>query len=302
MKEPNFFIIGAPKCGTTALYEYLKDHPEIYMSTPKEPHYFSTDFPSKSATFRTKDSYLKGCFTDVKPHHKAVGEASVWYLFSKTAIRNIKEFNPDARIIVMLRNPVDMVYSLHSQMRHSFYEDEKDFEKAWVLQETRKKGQKLPRRCNEVQFLQYFDVACFAAQLERVYEQFPQKQVKIIFFDDFCANPRQVYHDVLRFLEVSDDQRRDFSVVNANKEHRLYTLGNFLSHPPKFITAPIFKLKAIIGIKRLGVLDFFIMLNRQMFKRKPLSSDMKKVLIEVFKDEVVLLEKLTERNLSDWKK
>ena len=110
MPIPNFFIVGAPKCGTTALCEYLKYHPNVFMSTPKEPHYFAEDF-ERYRHVKTEDKYL-ALFGDCNDRHLMIGEASVFYLRSTRAVSLIRDFNPDAKIIVMLRNPVDMVYSL----------------------------------------------------------------------------------------------------------------------------------------------------------------------------------------------
>lgn len=99
MKEPNFFIIGAPKCGTTSLAHWLAQHPEVFMSPVKEPHYFSTDFPLTS--WRDPDDY-HSLFEGADTHHKAVGEASVWYLRSREAVPQIEAHYPGARYIVML--------------------------------------------------------------------------------------------------------------------------------------------------------------------------------------------------------
>jgi hypothetical protein len=112
--KPNFFIVGAPKCGTTALYEYLQPHPRIFLSRIKEPHYFARDLGSYPR-IKTAQEYA-GIFAESTSEHLALGEASVYYLRSAVAIPLIREFNPAARLIAMFRNPVDMVYSLHSQL------------------------------------------------------------------------------------------------------------------------------------------------------------------------------------------
>src|SRR6185312_16840962 len=100
---PNFFIIGAPKCGTTALSEYLRRHPNIGFSEQKEPHYFNDDFSSRH--IYSLDEYMK-CFASNSADKVAIGEASVFYLSSRSAVRNILQHMPDAKFIVMLRDPV----------------------------------------------------------------------------------------------------------------------------------------------------------------------------------------------------
>ena len=140
--KPNFFIVGAPKCGTTALYEYLRPHPNIFMSEVKEPHFFAKDFGAypRIKTLREYNAIFAGSTEE----HLRVGEASVYYLRSSVAIANIHEFNPEARLIAMFRNPVEMVHSFHSQLLYISEETVADFETAWRLQERRSRGLDLP--------------------------------------------------------------------------------------------------------------------------------------------------------------
>lgn len=138
MSDPNFFIVGAPKTGTTALCQYLSDHENIFLSEPKELFFWNTDFPGQVAHGRCKnlESYLKK-FADARPAHKAVGEGSTHYFVSETAIRNLMTFNPKARVIAMLRNPIDVAYAYHGELVFNFMETEKDFETAWRNQAAR---------------------------------------------------------------------------------------------------------------------------------------------------------------------
>ncbi len=137
MKFPNFFIIGAPKAGTTALSEYLRGHPQVFFSEPKEPHFFNDDFSARHTY--DMDTYLS-YFKDADEEYKAIGEGSVFYLSSKNAVPNILKKNPNAKFIVMLRNPVSMAQSWHAQAIHSFGETVLDFDKAWHLQDKRKES------------------------------------------------------------------------------------------------------------------------------------------------------------------
>jgi len=114
MRKPDLFIVGAPRSGTTALYEYLRSHPDIFMCTPKEPNYFSFDMNRPRAA-NTEEEYLR-LFKNA--HEKVAGEASVWYLYSKVAIAEIMRFNPDAKIIAMVRSPIDWFRSWHA---HRFF-------------------------------------------------------------------------------------------------------------------------------------------------------------------------------------
>ncbi|MFQ5518600.1 MAG: sulfotransferase, partial [Mariprofundus sp.] len=140
MLKPDFFIVGAPKCGTTAMYTYLQAHPDIFMSEVKEPYYFCSDLGFHR--FRNEQEYLK-LFSVASPQQR-IGEASTWYLYSSQAAAAIHAFNTDARIIVMLRNPVDMMYSLYSHFLYIGSEETDSFEAALAAEEERKHGNCIP--------------------------------------------------------------------------------------------------------------------------------------------------------------
>ena len=163
LKRPNFFIVGAPKSGTTALSEYLRGHPSVFMASPKEPHYFATDM-DQYRSISEPDDYFE-LFARANPQHLAIGEASVWYLYSTEAIGNIRNYNKNSKIIVMLRKPVDMIYAMHSQHLVSMGEDEPDFEKAWKLEAQRRAGNKLPKGILHRENLYYSQIAAYGSQL-----------------------------------------------------------------------------------------------------------------------------------------
>jgi hypothetical protein len=301
MKKPNFFIVGAPKCGTTALYEYLKTHPQIFMSSIKEPHYFSDDLSVKYRVFTDENTYLEKCFSGAGDSHKAVGEASVWYLYSNSAIENIRAFNPDSRIIVMLRDPAEMLHSLHSQLIYNFYEEEKDFIKALGIQEERKQGKNIPPLCPEPAFLQYRAVASFGEQLQRIFTCFPIKQIKVIFFDDFTRTPVTIYAETLDFLGVPQDGRADFPMVNANKRHRIEWLGKMILYIPPPLIRAANALKKLLGIKQLGITNLINRFNRVEISRTPLPENIRREIIFALHSDIELVECLTGRDLAHWK-
>ncbi len=116
MKKPSLFIIGAPKCGTTALCAYLANHPSVCFSEPKEAKFFHDDFSVEHRLATTEEEYLK-CFSHQQASDQVLAEGTVWYLFSQVAVRRILAFNPEAKFVVMLRNPVDLSHSLHGIRR-----------------------------------------------------------------------------------------------------------------------------------------------------------------------------------------
>ena len=200
--RPNFFIVGAPKCGTTSLHEYLQRHPEIFMPFFKEPHFFGSDLEgSRFRQFRAKpERYLK-LFRDARGE-KRIGESSPWYLTSERAAAEIQAYDPAAKIIIMLRNPIDMMYSMWSQFRYSGNEQIETFEEALAAEADRQAGRRIRRVAHCVTGLRYREMTRFARQVPRYFERFGRENVKIIIFDDFRSDTPAVFRDVLAFLEV----------------------------------------------------------------------------------------------------
>ncbi len=299
-RRPDFFILGAPKCGTTALSEYLRQHPRVFVSTPKEPHYFCDDFDYYYAPGqRTEEHYLR-LFDGAADDDLAVGEASVWYLYSVTAARNIMEFDPAARVIVMVRNPVELVPSLHSQLRYMLDESEPDPEAAWDMQEARRRGEHLPSTVRVPEFLQYGEAAKLGAQVRRVLEVVPREQVKVLVMDDLRADAGAVYRDALAFLGVPDDGRTEFPRVNENKVHQSAAVARFTQRPPSALVSVARGVKRVTGVERLGVLDRVRRGNRQVTRREEISPEFAQRLRDHFRDDVAELGELIGRDLGAW--
>lgn len=299
MKRPNFFIVGAPKCGTTALSEYLREHPRVFVTRPKEPHFFSRDFPYYYAPGQaTLDHYLR-LYEDADGGHLAVGEGSVWYLYSRRAVPEILAFDPAARIVAMVRNPVEMVPSLHSQMRYMRDENE-DLETAWRLQDERRRGREIPRTCRVPAFLLYGEAASLGAQVERLLEIVPSGQAKVIVFDDFRADAGAVYRETLDFLDVPDDGRQDFPRINENKMHRAETLARITQRPPRPLVHAATAVKRTLRVRKLGVLQRLRERNRVTAQRERISPGLERELKEYFRDDVARLGALLGRDLGHW--
>lgn len=217
MTAPNFFLIGAPKCGTTALSEYLRQHPRVFFCTPKEPNFFNRDYADRDTP--TLARYLD-YFAAADSTHTAVGEGSTAYLHSAVAVADILAFNPAARFLVMLRNPVETAPACHAQALLNGAEDVADFRRAWALQAPRRAGQRLPRGCREPKHLLYADYCRFAPQIERLYATVPAAQRKVIVFDDFAADPGRTYAEVLEFLGLPPHRPAEFARVNERRAIR----------------------------------------------------------------------------------
>jgi len=148
MRRPDFFILGAPKCGTTSLAAWLADHPKVFVSAVKEPHFFNTDGLRSITSSREFDAL----WVDVDDAAVAVGEASTHYLYSQEAVPRILAYNPRARFVVCVRNPVDMAPALHAERVWQGRETIRSFARAWALQDARRDGRHIPRtmRCSTV--------------------------------------------------------------------------------------------------------------------------------------------------------
>ena len=292
--------MGAPKCGTTALYEYLKQHPQVFMpEEAKEPNFFGSDFQNPFF-IRDESAYL-ALFAGARSERR-IGEASIWYLYSKRAASEIKSFAPAARIIIMLREPVEMLHALHSQLLFNGDEDEADFEAALAAEDDRKAGLKLPRNPQIVEALFYRDVVKYAEQVERYFNVFPETQVKVIIYDDLKQDAAKVYRETCAFLDVDTEFRPKFRVVNRNKRVRSQRLLRFTRQPPSILPGWAKGLAPLQARKDLmwKVVKAARRLNTRYEERTPMSSDLRKRLQSEFAPEVERLSLLLGRDLSHW--
>lgn len=299
INKPNFFIVGSPRSGTTAMYEFLRQHPEIFMSAYKEPHFFSTDLKPKTPwerKMRTEKGYGE-LFKNVNKE-KAIGEASVYYLFSKSAAKNIHEYNPKAKIVVMLRSPIEVAHSLFFLRQNNGYENVDTLSEAIKYEDLRRKGKKIPK--GSIHFTQsycYGDVVKFGEQLLRYYKYFSKKQVFVIRFKDFKENPGKVYKDLCKFLGVSTTFEPKFSTINQSKVARNKRIAYFLSNPPDILR------KIVIRTYSLSKYFFKLIekINSQTVKRKlTIDDDFKNQFNNKLKKDIDILSRLTKTSPNYW--
>jgi hypothetical protein len=217
---PDFFIVGHPKTGTTALYDMLRGHPQIFMPDLKEPTFFAAEIPRESHRGRspaTLEEYL-ALFAPAMPD-QVLGEASATYLWSPTAAGRIAELQPAARMIAILREPASFLRSLHLQNVQSHYETERDLRAALALEQERTLGRRIPRRCRRPQALLYSQYVRYAEQLRRFHAVFPREQLLVLVYDDFRADNEATVRRVLGFLGVDDEL--PVAVTEANPSVRM---------------------------------------------------------------------------------
>lgn len=292
-RHPNLFIVGAPKCGTTALAGYLARHPQIFISQPKEPHYFNDDFNNRHT--RSPAAY-RACFAGAAPRHHVVGEASVLYLYSEVAVPNILRCCGEAKFIVMVRNPLTMAPAWYSQAAYSaaFGETAPSFEAAWDLQPERRRGRAIPPICSAPKVLLYRELCSLGAQLQRLLAHTGRESVHVVVFDDFVSDTPGEYRKVLRHLGVEDDGRRSFPVMNAARRH---------AHPRfyhRFVSVRNTVKKALNIRGSLGVGGLMRLALSRDRLRHEVPDRVKNEMIREFSDDVRLLGGLLGRDLSGW--
>lgn len=298
--KPNVFIVGAPKCGTTSMHNYLDQHPEIFMSEPKEPRFFCKDFHAEAETNNSKQYFpaltldeYEECFHGAE-NYEVIGEASPIYLYSDVAIQKINEFNEDARIIVMLRDPVEQMYSWYYQSLQTGNEWTMSFKEALELESIRKQGKKLSSS-RFPSSLFYTELANFSEQIKRLNEVFPEDQIKFILLDDLKTNPERVYKSTLEFLHVKDKTfMPDFEVENPSSVPRS-KLFNKLKNPAEPIRKAIKKIvpRNII----LSIIDMIDYLNITTKPKPDIDPELREELMEMHDQNVRECADLTGRDL-----
>jgi hypothetical protein len=294
--RPNFFIAGAPKCGTSSMHDYLGQHPEVYMSEEmKEPGFFNPDL--RVHTVRrtdTEEKYL-ALFRNGTGKRR-IGESSTWYMLSNVAAKLIARWDGLAQAILMIRNPMDAAYSLHGQLLWSCNEHLEDFAEAIEAEEARRSGNKIRPECTSPDALQYTEVFTYTPQIKRFYEALGRERVKVIVFDDFILNTGQVYRDTLQFLGLDVEFEADFHVVNPVKPVAP-GVNSFFAKRPKLRSA-MHKLVPA-GVQR-KLADAMPYLTKTIKRAPKIDPELRSKLALRFRQDVEQVSELLGRDLTYW--
>jgi hypothetical protein len=311
-------IVGAPRCGTTSLGRYLSGHPNICFANVKEPHFFSRydlwKLPRDEITDFVTRRYLDRFFPNAADDDLMV-EASVSYLYAPDQILPVLRIWPNAKFIVAVRNPIEMLPSLHQ--RHVFNGDEtvRDFERAWSLVEDRRCGRHVPRTCVDPRLLDYKEIGKLGKYVRRFLDVVGRERCFISIFDDLIASPSEQYRHVLEFLDLPADFRTDFGVYRASAQVKVAWLQRLLKRPPKLAQS---LLASDADLHREGKRDRFrtdgggyarhvkrvrkqlLKWNRTSARPKSLSPQLQRAMCDWFREDVADLSSLIGRDLSHW--
>ena len=286
MKKPNLFIIGAPKCGTTFLYHYLKEHPDIYFPDFKEPHFFGSDLIRRHGAYNLNLEEYQNLF---KTDKKVVGEASTFYIFSKESAKEIYNFNPKAKIIIMMRDLVDLVHSMHSQFVFSGDEIVEDFKEALDLENERLNGRNIPDQTTVLNKLFYINnILLLPQNIKSFIDYFKEDNIKFIFLDDIRNNPNKVFFDTLKFLNVDTNiDAPKFKIINQNKIYKSRFIRNFI----KKYSIGLGKIRSFFSNKPLGIIRLLESFNKEEISRDSISNSLRDDLSKKFNNIDLKLKK-----------
>jgi len=290
-KKANFFIVGTPKAGTTSLYYYLEEHPEIYMSPIKETNHFSYKEIKEQGLYYNVDYVItpeayQDQFSGLT-NEKAVGEASVSYLFYASVPAQIKAYNPEARIIIVLRNPVDRGFSHYlMDKRLGFVSN--------TLEEIVDTGHDKNSQLN-LFYQQFISLGCYYEQVKRYLDTFGKNQVRVFLYEDIQSDIDEVVKQIYTFLSVNDKYQ-----PATDRKHNVFLAPKGLFIKKLYTFKPVRKVvKKLFG----GPLQDKI---KQVFferEKKPILSPALKVKMQaIFKDDITKTAQLINRDLSHWLK
>ncbi|WP_288368524.1 sulfotransferase [uncultured Alcanivorax sp.] len=288
MVKPNFFIVGAPKCGTTSVFNWLIQHPNVFIPDRKEIHYFNRDGMTRVDSIEEYESL----FSSAGNEDFAIGDASTHYLFSSCAISNIVDYQPCAKIIVFVRNPIEMAPSLHSERVYQGMDALTCFSTAWRESDSRPSTlYKAGESINDPDRLNYKEYCLLGRQLEKVFAIVNPKNIHVVVFDDLISNPNGVFDGLIDFLELPCFDP-SYGVANRNKSVRF----SFV----QIIMARLISLKRKLPFPSFGVANIINLLNVTERPREAVDPQIVNEMKDYYRKDVELLSELIGRDLNHW--
>lgn len=300
MRRPNFFIVGAPKCATTALHAYLAQHPECFMSRVKEPAYFSRahvrdDVRRISPFLQGEEAYLR-LFSPATDAHKIVGESSTCYMRGEKDLEELREFAGNPKIVAMVRDPVLLVSSYYHFLRFQGWEPLGTLREAWKIQDERCAGRISAAAANRPDSLAYRNVALLGHQVQRLFRMFGRDNVSIIVVDDLREHTDEVCRKLQEFLGLTYVPEIELERKNVARTARVRVLDNLVKQNTGTVLRIKNWLKRVLGVRSLGVRRLI-----EQFNSSPIDvsidRDLRDEMREYFRRDVQLLGQLLERDM-----
>lgn len=296
MPLPNFLIIGVAKAGTTSLHYYLKQHPQIYMSSLKEPKFFAFEGEELDFQGPAKDNIRKNSVTTLEEYQQlfegvteeiAIGEASPIYFEHPKAAHNIKHHIPEVKLVVVLRHPAERAFSAFSHLVREGYET-LSFEEALQKEEDRINQKWIP-------LFYYKQIGFYYIHLKRYFDIFDREQIQVYLYEDLQDNCNSLLQNIYNFIGVDNSLIPDLSRKNISGIPRSRLLYNLFAKENiiKSALKPMFSNQ----IRK----KIYSVVTTKTLKPKPkLSLTTKSNLIEVYKEDILRLQDLIDRDLSSW--
>ena len=295
-RMPTFLVIGAARSGTTALYTYLRQHPDIFMSAAKETNFFAfedevLDFGGPAPEYINNSvnrlADYQALFADAT-HQSAIGEASPLYLYSNKAPGRIRTHIPDAKLIAILRNPVEQAFSHFLYAKRQVLEPLDDFMSALQAEGQRERAHWQP-------LFQYSQFPRYHQQLQRYHAVFPDDQIKIFLYEDFESEPVSVLKDIFSFIGVDDTFVADLTYrPNVGGVPKSRRLQNFLMRPHG-VTRLLGRIIPEETKRRIRDV-----ISDHNLEKPELPQPSREYLLAELRDDILKLQTLLDRDLSAW--
>ena len=311
-------VVGAPRCGTTSLSAFLKHHPEVCFSSVKEPHFFSqydlTGLAPDELRQRVDDHYLSRYFAHRTGDGEMLAEASVSYLYAPERMEPILRLWPEAKFIIAVRDPLEMLPSLHQRLLYLGDETETDFARAWALSPERAQGRSIPRTCVDPRWLRYDQAGRLGTYVENFFRAVGRERCFVMVFDDLAANPAALHRQLLEFLELSPHETLDFGARRVSKSYRIGWLQRLLKRPPiatrALLAGEAYRVRVgkVEKRRKENAVARAVLAGRKKLLRwnkvpaKPirLPDALAREICETLADDIAHLSTLIDRDLSHW--
>lgn len=292
--KPSLYVIGAPKCGTTSICDWLSQHPDVFMSSPKEPHFFSRIKYSWEQSKLSEEYDGYNAIFELADKEDLAAEGSTEYLFyAEEVVPRIERYNPGSKFVVCIRDPAEMALSLHAERVFQGEEDVHDFREAWKLESSRLKGEKIPNSAIDPNLSCYRSTCSLGSQLHKLFDLVPRERVHVIILDDIKSDPRKAFSDLMAFIGLSVTVGVEFNKRNSRKIRKSQVLNK--------VMIKLGWLKKSLGVSRsFGALSKIDRWNRREVVQTDKELDLDWVRRQMYREVELVSKYVGERVFDLW--